>query len=117
VDKLKRPLTLSGTTRKVATGCGNMYITINHSDNDGVIEVFATLGKAGGCAKCTLEAVTRCITLGLKYGIPLSEFANELLNCRCPSPALDNTSCIDAISKVFSDLIKEESQNAKTPTS
>lgn len=108
MNKIQRPLTLSGTTRKVATGCGNMYITVNHSDNDGIIEVFATLGKAGGCAKCTLEAVTRCITLGLKYGIPIEEFSNELNNCRCPSPGLGNTSCIDAISKVFKDIIDEK---------
>lgn len=113
MDKLNRPMVLSGTTHKVTTGCGNMYITVNHSPNDGVIEVFATLGKAGGCAKCTLEAVTRCITLGLKYGIPLKEFADELLNCRCPSPIMGNTSCIDAISKVLSELLNKSPEELK----
>ena len=47
IDKLKpkkRPKVLVGTTHRVETGCGHLYITINR-DKDELFEVFAALGK------------------------------------------------------------------------
>ena len=81
-----------------------MYVTITEHDGK-PFEIFGTLGKAGGCSKCYAEAVTRCITLGLRYGIPASEFIKQLENIACPSPTLEDgirvLSCPDAIAKVM----------------
>lgn len=114
MDKINRPLNLTGYTVKIVTGCGNCYVTVNSVASGEVIEVFATLGRSGSCAHCLLEAVTRCISLGLKYGVPLEEFADQLQGIKCPSPvhmlipnAASETkplvveSCPDAISKVL----------------
>jgi len=110
-QKTKRSKVAQGETTRVETGCGHLYITINR-DNEKIIEVFATLGKAGGCAKAQGEALTRSITLGLKYGIPPEEFVKQLDNIRCPSPALDNgeqiQSCADAIAKVLKKEIERK---------
>lgn len=104
MEKLKRPKQLVATTTRVSTGCGNLYITI--AEHEGKpFEVFGTLGKSGGCSRCYVEAVTRCITLGLRCGIPMSEFAKQLEGISCPSPALEEgvkiLSCPDAVAMVM----------------
>ncbi len=104
MNKLERPKTLKETTVRIQTGCGNMYVSIStHEDNP--FEIFSTLGKSGGCAKCYAEAVSRCISLGLRHGIPITEFIEQLENLACPSSALEEgtkiLSCADAIAKAM----------------
>jgi len=114
-EKKKRPKVTKGETYKVVTGCGNIYITPNRDNDDNLVEVFATLGKAGGCAHCQLEAITRSVSLGLKYGIPVSEYISELKNLRCPSTSLDEgrlvLSCPDAIAGVLEDACRNNNTN------
>lgn len=110
MEKKARPKVTEGKTVRLHTGCGHIYITPARTQGE-LIEVFATLGKAGGCAHCQLEALTRSISLGLKYGIPVSEYVDELKNIRCPSPIIDEgveiLSCPDAIAKVLEKESKE----------
>lgn len=116
--KLKRPQETEGKTTRIETGCGHLYVTIG-KDNGNVVEVFATLGKSGGCAKAQGEAITRSLSLGLKYGIPLKEFIEEFDNIRCPCPGMDSGnpvfSCADAIAKVLKKELKNE-PNARATT-
>ena len=105
MEKLPRPRVLGGLTVKVQTGCGSMYVHINW--HKGVpFEVFATLGKSGGCGMGQNEAVTRGITLGLRCGIPASEYISQLRGIHCLSPVpfpkeTAVTSCPDAIASVL----------------
>lgn len=104
MPKAKRPKQLTATTIKVPTGCGSMYVTI--AEHEGKpFEVFGVLGKSGGCPRAYAEALTRAITVGLRYGVPVSEFVKQLENIACPNPALDDgvkiSSCPDAIAKVL----------------
>jgi len=62
-----------------------MYIQLNWYHGK-LFEVFATLGRGGGCAVCQSEALTRGITLGIKCGIPVPEYARQLKGIRCPNP-------------------------------
>ncbi len=113
-----RPPVVHGVTRKVEVGCGNLYVTMNE-DEYGLFEVFARLGKAGGCADAQLEAVGRLISLCLRSGVGPKEIIKQLKGIRCPNPLLTRggtiLSCPDAIAKAIEDHIKgrEKFQTAR----
>jgi len=93
-----------GATRKMDTGCGSLYVTINE-DEEGLFEVFATMGKAGGCAASQTEAVSRLISLALRSGIEPEQIIKQLKGVRCPNQAWVKGgriySCADAIAKAM----------------
>jgi len=95
-----RPQVLSGTTQKIETGCGHLYITIN-SDENGAFEIFTQMGKVGGCASAQLEALARLSSLALRANIKVESLLEQLRGIRCPSPMWHKgklvTSCADAI--------------------
>jgi ribonucleoside-diphosphate reductase alpha chain len=79
-----RPTVLNGVTRKLNTGYGTLYVTVNYDDNGQPFEVFATIGKAGGFTNSFTEAVARLISLGLRSGIPIQEVVDQLEGIRAP---------------------------------
>ncbi|HUH12493.1 MAG TPA: vitamin B12-dependent ribonucleotide reductase [Longimicrobiales bacterium] len=81
--KRTRPQLLRGTTRKMPSPLGDIYITINEDENARPFEVFATLGKAGGAAMADVEAVGRLISLALRSGIPLMDVHQQLRGISC----------------------------------
>jgi len=107
-----RPKVLEGHTHKISTSCGNLYVTINLFPDNRPFEVFAKLGKAGGCSAATTEALTRCISVGLRSGVDLGEYVHTLENIGCISPTFSDgekiNSCPDAIAKVLKIYLKEE---------
>ncbi len=93
-----------GSTRKIATGCGSLYVTINQ-DEQGLFEVFAAMGKGGGCAASQTEAVSRLISLALRSGIDKEQIIKQIKGVRCPNQAWEKGgriySCADAIAKAL----------------
>ena len=99
-----RPEVIIGTTTKVSTGCGNLYVTINVDEEGRPFELFTQMGKAGGCAASQLEAIGRLVSLGFRSGIEVKSIIEQLRNIRCPSPSWERGqrifSCADAIARV-----------------
>jgi len=100
-----RPKVVTGTTTKVQTGCGNLYVTINVDEEGRPFEVFTQMGKAGGCAASQLEALGRLVSLALRSGQDIRPVIEQLEGIRCPSPSWEKGgrifSCADAIAKVI----------------
>jgi ribonucleoside-diphosphate reductase alpha chain len=77
-QKRKRPDMLRGTTRKMTSPLGDVFVTINEDEGHKPFEVFATLGKAGSIAMADTEAIGRLISLALRFGVPISEVHSQL---------------------------------------
>jgi len=99
-----RPQLLSGETQRMDTGCGKLFVIMN-DDEYGPREVFANMGKAGGCASSNTEALGRLISLALKKGASAGEIVEQLKGIRCHVPygigSNATLSCADAIGKAL----------------
>jgi len=115
----ERPEIVNGQTHKIATGCGNLYVTINE-DNLGLCEVFCAMGRSGGCTDSQSEAISRLISLLLRCGISVGDIIKQLRGIRCPNPVWSNgelvLSCADAVCKALSKYVIENGDGKyKTP--
>ncbi|MDQ3590812.1 MAG: adenosylcobalamin-dependent ribonucleoside-diphosphate reductase, partial [Actinomycetota bacterium] len=81
-----RPRTLSGVTKKIRTGHGSMYVTMN-DDEFGPRECFVILGKPGGTAAAFSDALGRMITLALTHGADPAEVVHQLRGIQDGHPA------------------------------
>jgi ribonucleoside-diphosphate reductase alpha chain len=77
-QKRSRPGVLRGTTRKMTSPLGDVFVTLNEDEGGKPFEVFATLGKAGSIAMADTEAIGRLISLALRFGVPISQVHAQL---------------------------------------
>jgi len=103
-DIRKRPMTLKGWTYRMQTGCGPLYVTINE-DQQGLFELFTTMGKAGGCAASQSEAIGRMVSLAWRSGVQPEKVIKQLMDISCHSQSGfgENRirSCADAVAKAI----------------
>jgi len=113
----RRPVEIQGTTFKVPTGCGNLYVTINE-DKLGPFEVFAHLGKTGGCASSQSEAVSRLISLALRSSVPVEKIIKQIEGIRCPKPSWNHgqkiLSCPDGLAHALKWYMKRKTANQES---
>ena len=105
-----RPVQTKGVTRRIRTGEGTLYITINEDEN-GLCEVFTTIGKAGGNAAAQSEAISRLISLSLRSGLDPHAIVRQLKGISGPNPTWEDGRLIlstpDAIGKALDDYLNE----------
>ena len=112
-----RPTQTAGLTRRIKTGEGTLYITINE-DEKGLCEVFTTIGKAGGNAAAQSEAISRLISLALRSGVNPQSIVRQLKGISGPNPTWEDGRLIlstpDAIGKALDDYLHEKKQNPQS---
>lgn len=104
-----RPEVVVGTTEKIPSGLGDMYITINE-DAEGMCELFISHGKSGGEANAMNEAIGRLISIALRSRVEPKVLAKHLKGIRGANPVWQNgeliLSCPDAIGKAIDRYIE-----------
>ena len=81
-----RPRTLSGVTKKIQTGHGPLYVSMN-DDEFGPRECFVILGKPGGTASAFSDALGRMISLAETHGATPAEIVHQLRGIQDGHPA------------------------------
>jgi ribonucleoside-diphosphate reductase alpha chain len=110
-----------GQTSKFRMGCGTLFVTVNR-DADGICEVFANLGKAGGCPSQT-EATCRAVSAALRSGVDPGVMIDQLHSIKCMSAAVarkankgvDVLSCPDAIARALQEAQTSDAANLSPP--
>jgi ribonucleoside-diphosphate reductase alpha chain len=96
---------IHGSTRKIRTGCGNLYVTVNEDEEGNLFEIFNQIGKAGGCAASQSEAIGRLVSLAFRSGIEPEDVVRQLKGISCHMPVWYQEgkilSCSDAIAKAI----------------
>ncbi|MFZ3071685.1 MAG: vitamin B12-dependent ribonucleotide reductase, partial [Thermodesulfobacteriota bacterium] len=94
-----------GVTKRMKTGCGNLYVTINEDPEGRPFEIFTQMGKAGGCATSQCEAIGRLASLALRGGIDSVEILSQMrgISCHLPVGFGENKvlSCSDAMAQAL----------------
>jgi ribonucleoside-diphosphate reductase alpha chain len=113
-----RPELISGRTMRMETGCGNLYVTTNETD-EGPFELFAQIGKAGGCAASQTEAIGRLVSLALRSGVDAGAVARQLKGVRCPYPSWNRgqkvLSCADGIGQALARMVEDPGEPRTAP--
>jgi len=103
--KRDRPRSLVGKTYQMATGCGQMYVTINEDETQHQFELFNFVGKAGGCAASQCEAIGRLVSLAWRSGMSPEPIIKQLIGISCHKPVgfgpSKVLSCADAIAQAI----------------
>lgn len=109
----QRTRVTQGQTSKFRMGCGTLFVTVNR-DESGLCEVFANLGKAGGCPAQS-EATCRAVSAALRAGLDPQSLIEQLKGIRCPSTliarkdnkSVDVLSCPDAVARALEEAVSD----------
>ncbi len=114
-----RPDMVYGFTRKVETGYGALYLTINEIDGK-PFEVFATIGKSGRSIMAKAEAIGRLVSLALRSGVGVREIVEQLKGIGGESPKFNKRHLIQSIPDAVAIIMEErylKGSPAKTESS
>jgi ribonucleoside-diphosphate reductase alpha chain len=116
-----RPDVLPGRTRKLKTGCGNIFVTITTDESGRPLELFAKHGKAGVCSQAQCEAIGRLASLALRSDVDPKQIEKQLAGITCHAPfgfgPEKVLSCADAIARaVRLEIAEEQGPGARTDT-
>lgn len=89
----KRPVNLAGSTVKIRTSFGNLYLTLNSFEGR-PFELFATLGKSGKDTQAHTEALGRLISLAFRSGVPVRDVIEQLKGIGGSQPIFENDGII-----------------------
>jgi len=102
----ERPKVAQGTTQEIETAYGDLFVTINNSENNGPFEVFANLGKSGGYTQSFTQALGRMTSLALRTGASGEDVIKQLDDIRSPQIAWDQGTQIHSVPDAMAEAMK-----------
>jgi ribonucleoside-diphosphate reductase alpha chain len=113
-DVKDRPETLEGFTTKMATGYGNLYVTVTEHEGK-PFEVFATIGKSGRSTTAKTEAIGRLVSLALRSGVGVENIVSQLKGIGGEHPVFQKDGLVlsipDAIGRVLENRYLKDGKN------
>jgi len=106
--KRSRGSWVTGGTRKVKTGYGNVYITMNWLEGNDLIEVFTHIGKSSSEVNCMTEAIGRLISLARKHEVPVEDIVKQLKDIGGDKPITAKGGTIKSIPDAIARAIEEK---------
>lgn len=85
-----RPKSLTGKTKEVSTGYGDLFVTVNEVEDGQPFEVFANIGKSSGYTESFTESTARLISLCLRCGIEPEDVIEQIEGIRSPKVSWDS---------------------------
>lgn len=109
--KAQRPKSVQSSTYHDRCGCGDIFTTCSDNLDNKLFEVFATLGKAGGCGQANKTSIGKLISVALRSGTDPNDLIKAIdgVSCHKANPVIGIPSCIDAVAKA----IKQHQANKK----
>lgn len=119
-EREERPYMLSGTTIKLPTPQGNLYVTINKNEKDEIKEIFISMGRSGELEKSYTEAIGRLISVYLQSGGNAARVVKTLKGIKGGNSTWFNgmqlLSVPDSIAKSIELVMKRRDLNAPNAT-
>ena len=113
----QRPRRIRGTTERINTYHGAAYVTVNTDDFGNIVEVFAAVGKPGGCDQTVMQVLTRMTSVALQHGVPPDVVIRQLRGSSC-CPTYDNEMIVlspsDAIGIALERILMPDRANQET---
>ncbi len=118
VKPVTRPQVLKGFTEVIKTGYGNLYVTVNSSEEGHPFEVFVQIGKSGFTTMADAEAIGRLISLSLRSGLHVRDVVEQLEAIGGSSPVFSGGQVVmsvpDAIAKVLRSHFLSENKEVES---
>ncbi len=109
-----RPDVLKGTTYKVKTAYGNLYVTINDDSDGRPFEVFASIGKSGGFFASQSEAICRMASLALRSGVDPEQVVDQLKGIRSPDISWYDGGQIHSLADAIGQILEKHLKRDQT---
>jgi ribonucleoside-diphosphate reductase alpha chain len=103
-----RPRVLRGSTTKLNTGQGSLYVTINTDKTNAPVEVFANIGKSGGDTAALAEAIGRLISISLQKGVAVEELAETLTGITGSRPVWNEGILVKSVPDGIGQILRHE---------
>jgi len=115
-----RPKVLSGKTVKLRTGCGSLYLTLNHDDEGNLFEIKMVLGKAGSCINSMLYKMAILWSYILQLGATKEDVIKLIkkhflgISCDASQKLEDGrmSSCSDMVGRAILEVLEGEDKKA-----
>jgi ribonucleoside-diphosphate reductase alpha chain len=93
----ERPRALPGSTQRISTGWGKVYVNINVDGDGEPFEAFVMAGRSGGLYNAHAEALGKLVSSALRSGCDPARIADDLTGIRSGKAGHDNGDTVHSI--------------------